>query len=57
MAELWAKCPACGSQAYEMKMGQRGPWSMEQVCMECGNVGPNLHFTAEPEPESEEKAA
>lgn len=57
MADLWSVCPACGSPAYEMQMGHKGPFSMEQTCIACGNIGPDLHFTAEPEPETEVKAA
>lgn len=60
MAESFDWKCKCGSSEFEILMGHSGPWSMEPVCLKCGEVGEDQHFLAVEAREAEkmkEKAA
>lgn len=44
---IWSECPDCKGQVYEIRLGRKGPWSIEQICCRCGVIGHDQHFLAE----------
>ena len=45
---LWFRCPSCGGSEWTIAHGLQGPWSIQQVCCECGYIDDlDLHWTAE----------